>query len=176
MPLNPFYLIFILQVWSIEAKCLSWFCTHQYFLVEGKYCCKEVRKFGETQQESGQHKKTRGWWRWRWRGKPPLACSISACLNRPVRSRRLKQMQMALTCLQKKKKNPEGFSNQLALTMVGCPVQGGCTVWALNGTMCERGAVKQRLGTLRAAELILRSLQSWLPSLQWSPLQLITLN
>lgn len=102
---------------------------------------------GGTQQESGQHKKTRGWWRWRWRGKPPLACSISACLNRPVRSRRLKQMQIALTCLQKKKKKKaEGFSNQLALTMVGSPEQGGCTVWALNGTMCERGAVKQRPG------------------------------
>lgn len=69
-------------------------------------------------------------------------------------------MQIALTCLQKKKKKAEGFSNQLALTMVGSPEQGGCTVWALNGTMCERGAVKQRLGTLRAAELILRSLQS----------------
>lgn len=42
----------------------------------------------------------------------------------------------------KKKKNPEGFSNQLALTMVGCPEQGGYTVWVLNGTMCERGAAK----------------------------------
>lgn len=70
-------------------------------------------------------------------------------------------MQIALTCLQKKKKkNPEGFSNQLALTMVGCSEQGGCTVWALNGTMCERGAVKQRLGTLQAAEFILHFYKS----------------
>lgn len=34
-------------------------------------------------------------------------------------------------------KNPEGFSNELTLTMVGCPEQGEYTVWALNGTMCE---------------------------------------
>lgn len=34
-------------------------------------------------------------------------------------------------------KNPEGFSNELTLTMVGAE-QGECTVWALNGTMCER--------------------------------------
>ena len=34
-------------------------------------------------------------------------------------------------------KNPEGFSNELTLTMVGCSEQGEYTVWALNGTMCE---------------------------------------
>lgn len=112
---------------------------------KSEYCWMAQNRgnLGKRQKESGQHKKTRGWWRWRWRGNPPpLACSISACLNRPVRSWRLKQMQIALTCLQKKKKNPEGFSNQLALTMVGWTEQGGYTVWALNGTMCERGAVK----------------------------------
>lgn len=55
-------------------------------------------------------------------------------------------------------KNPEGFSNELAITMVGCPEQGEYTAWALNGTMCvraKRGAVKRRLGTLRAAHLCL---------------------
>lgn len=34
-------------------------------------------------------------------------------------------------------KNPQGFTNELTLTMVGCPEQGEYTVWALNGTMCE---------------------------------------
>lgn len=34
-------------------------------------------------------------------------------------------------------KNREGFSNELTLTMVGCPEQGEYTVCALNGTMCE---------------------------------------
>lgn len=51
-------------------------------------------------------------------------------------------------------KNPEGFSSELTLTMVGCSEQGEYTVWALNGTMCVRakqGAVKWRLRTLQAA-------------------------
>lgn len=34
-------------------------------------------------------------------------------------------------------RNPEGFSNELSLIMVGCPEHGEYTVWALNGTMCE---------------------------------------
>ncbi len=34
-------------------------------------------------------------------------------------------------------KNPEGFSNELTLTMAGA-ARGEYTVWALNGTMCER--------------------------------------
>lgn len=37
----------------------------------------------------------------------------------------------------KKKKNPQGFSNELTLTMVGSSEQGEYTVWTLNGTMCE---------------------------------------
>lgn len=42
-----------------------------------------------------------------------------------------------LLAQKKKKKPPEGFSSELILTMVQCPERGECTVWALNGTMCE---------------------------------------
>lgn len=76
-----------------------------------------------------------GWWRWRGRGKLSVASSISAWLNWPVKSSRLKQMQITLTYLHQKK-NLRGFSNQLPPTMVGCADRGEYTVCAPHGTMC----------------------------------------
>lgn len=65
------------------------------------YTSKSKTNFREHRVKEGvKQTKKRRWWR----GKLSLACSISACLNWPVKSSRLEQMQIALTCLHQKKK------------------------------------------------------------------------
>lgn len=115
----------------------------------------------------------RAWWRRGGRGKLSVARSISACLNWPVKSSGLKQMQIALTCTRSKKKKeekkpeekkkiPKAFQINSDLQWRGCPEQGEYTVCPLNGTMCEsqtglssegKGSGPSRLPG--AAELIL---------------------
>lgn len=50
-------------------------------------------------------------------------------------------------------KNPEGFSNELTLTMVGCPEQGEYRsgIWMAQCVRSKQGTVKWRLRTLQAA-------------------------
>lgn len=120
----------LLHIWShyfpkkADRKCSilhvskSWLVTH----------CRETDRVKQT--------KTRGWWRVKLFGMFHIRLSQLTCKIFETGTNANSADLLA-------PKNRAGFSNELTLTMVGCPEQGwiyglhGLWIWALKGTMCE---------------------------------------